>query len=88
MKDDHQTDHLEVGLKTPDGTFYKVIPSAFLWTIYERSYGRLTTVLSVSFHLAKVVRSAACTRGRHRLFTELKPCWLITGWETILCCIL
>ncbi|XP_068695497.1 uncharacterized protein [Montipora foliosa] len=32
MKDDHQYDHLEVGMKTPDGTFYKVIPSTFLWT--------------------------------------------------------
>lgn len=31
MKDDHQPDHLEVGLKTPDGTFYEVIPSQFLW---------------------------------------------------------
>lgn len=32
MKDDHQEDHLEVGLQTPDGQFYKVIPSMFLWT--------------------------------------------------------
>ena len=32
MKDDHQDDHLEVALETPDGTFYKVIPSEFLWT--------------------------------------------------------
>lgn len=32
FKDDHQNDHLEVGLKTPDGTFYRVIPSKFLWT--------------------------------------------------------
>ena len=31
MKDDHQADHLEVGLKTPDGSFYKVVPSQFLW---------------------------------------------------------
>ena len=53
MKDDHQADHLEVAMQTPDGNFYKVIPSAFLWTVYQRPYGRLTTVLSVYFHLAK-----------------------------------
>ena len=40
MKDDHQADHLEVAMQTPDGNFYKVIPSTFLWTVYERSYGR------------------------------------------------
>ena len=34
MKDDHQPDHLEVGLVTPDGTQYSYIPgSKFLWTI-------------------------------------------------------
>ena len=32
MKDDHQWDHLEVALQTPDGKFYKVIPAQFLWT--------------------------------------------------------
>lgn len=32
MKDDHQEDHLEAAVKTPDGQFYKVIPSKFLWT--------------------------------------------------------
>lgn len=32
MKDDHQEDHLEVGLQTPDGQKYEVIPSKFLWT--------------------------------------------------------
>ena len=32
FKDDHQKDHLEVGLETPNGLFYKVIPSMFLWT--------------------------------------------------------
>ena len=37
MKDDHQEDHLEVGLQTPDGTFYKVIPSKFLWTTVRLS---------------------------------------------------
>ena len=87
MKDDHQADHLEVAMQTPDGTFYKVIPSAFLWTVHEGSYGRFTSVLSVYFYLAKVARGAACTRGRNRLFTELMPCWLrsITRWETIPC---
>ena len=52
MKDDHQYDHLEVAMQAPDGTFYKVIPSAFLWTVYKKSYGRFTTVLNVYFHLA------------------------------------
>ena len=61
MKDDHQADHLEVAMQTPDGTFYKVIPSAFLWTVHEGSYGRFTSVLSVYFYLAKVARGAACT---------------------------
>ena len=37
MKDDHQEDHLEVGLQTPDGTFYKVIPSEFLRTTVRLS---------------------------------------------------
>ena len=32
MKDDHQNDHLEVGMQAPDGTNYTVIPSAFLRT--------------------------------------------------------
>lgn len=32
MKDDHQWDHLEAALQTPDGQYYKVIPSQFLWT--------------------------------------------------------
>ena len=32
MKDDHQDDHLEVGMQAPDGTNYTVIPSAFLRT--------------------------------------------------------
>ena len=32
MKDDHQDDHLEVGMQTADGTNYTVIPSAFLRT--------------------------------------------------------
>lgn len=40
MKDDYQNDHLEVGLKTPDGTFYRVIPSKFLWTTLPVPYGR------------------------------------------------
>ena len=32
MKDDHQNDHLEVGMQAPDGTNYTVIPSTFLRT--------------------------------------------------------
>ncbi|KAM7441095.1 hypothetical protein ABFA07_009818 [Porites harrisoni] len=32
MKDDHQNDHLEVGMQTPEGKNYTVIPSAFLRT--------------------------------------------------------
>lgn len=37
MKDDHQPDHLEAALETPDGTFYNVIPSKFLWTTIRLS---------------------------------------------------
>ena len=40
MKDDHQPDHLEVALETPDGKFYKVIPSMFLWTTFRVTSGR------------------------------------------------
>ena len=40
MKDDHQNDHLEVGLETPDGKFYKVIPSVFLKTTLPPSPGK------------------------------------------------
>ena len=36
MKDDHQVDHMEVGLKTPSGEVYKVIPQSFLWTIRKK----------------------------------------------------
>ena len=32
MKDDHQNDHLEVGMQAPNGTNYTVIPSTFLRT--------------------------------------------------------
>ena len=42
MKDDHQNDHLEVAVKTPDGKFYNVIPSQFLWTSLPLPYGRRT----------------------------------------------
>lgn len=40
MKDDHQNDHLEVALETPDGKNYTVIPSKFLWTTLPLSPGR------------------------------------------------
>ena len=85
MKDDHQADHLEVAMQTPDGNFHKVIPSAFLWTVYERSYGRLTRVLFPSFKSCE----ECVLHQRATPFTELKPCWprSITGWETILWCI-
>lgn len=36
MKDDHQKDHLEVGLKTPSGKVFEVIPSEFLWTTLKQ----------------------------------------------------
>ena len=47
MKDDHQNDHLEVGMQAPDGTNYTVIPSAFLRTslpVPPSKSGRLFTV--------------------------------------------
>lgn len=40
MKDDHQNDHLEVAVETPDSTFYTVIPSKFLWTTLPLSPGK------------------------------------------------
>ena len=40
MKDDHQDDHLEVAVQTPDGKFYNVIPSEFLWTMLPVLNGR------------------------------------------------
>ena len=54
MKDDHQSDHLEVAVQTPDGTFYKVIPSMFLWTALPPKPGR-----SVLFFLN--LQMGACT---------------------------
>ena len=44
MKDDHQKDHLEVGLTTPDGRFYTVIPSRFLWTTLPLPPGKNSLV--------------------------------------------
>ena len=47
MKDDHQNDHLEVGMQTPDGKNYTVIPSAFLRTslpVPPSKSGKLCTV--------------------------------------------
>ena len=46
MKDDHQNDHLEAAVQTPDGTFYKVIPSKFLWTTLPTPPGRYTFLFS------------------------------------------
>ena len=46
MKDDHQVnDHLEAAVQTPDGTFYKVIPSEFLWTSLPPPPGRYNLIL-------------------------------------------
>jgi len=44
MKDDHQNDHLEAAVQTPDGTFYKVIPSKFLWTSLPPPPGRYNLI--------------------------------------------
>ena len=47
MKDDHQNDHLEVGMQAPDGKNYTVIPSAFLRTslpVPPSKSGKLCTV--------------------------------------------
>ena len=48
MKDDHQKDHLEVALQTPDGKFYQVIPSLFLWTALPLPAGRYTFIPSLT----------------------------------------
>lgn len=46
MKDDHQDyDHLEAGLYTPDGQFYNVIPSKFLWTTLRTPPGMWSYIL-------------------------------------------
>ena len=45
MKDDHQNDHLEAAVQTPDGTFYKVIPSKFLWTTLPTPPGGYIVIL-------------------------------------------
>lgn len=42
MKDDHQKDHLEVGLKTPSGKVFEVIPSEFLWTTLKQMKSQYT----------------------------------------------
>ena len=38
MKDDHEIDHLEVGLETPNHVMYNIIPSMFLWTTLPYSF--------------------------------------------------
>lgn len=48
FKNDHQNDHLEAAVQTPDGTFYKVIPSQFLWTTLPTSPGRFTFLFFLS----------------------------------------
>jgi len=45
MKDDHQKDHLEAGVQTPDGRSYEVIPSKFLWTSLPTPPGGYNLVL-------------------------------------------
>ncbi|XP_066021495.1 uncharacterized protein [Pocillopora verrucosa] len=57
FKDDHQKDHLEVGLETPNGLFYKVIPSMFLWT--EAKSTKNATALAVLIKTAARAGAAA-----------------------------
>ena len=44
MKDDHQIDHLEVGLQTPSGKIFNVIPEQYLWTNRNVQKGRYTRI--------------------------------------------
>ena len=57
MKDDHQVDHLEVGLQTPDGQFYKVIPSKFLWTKLRVTSSRYLYTLQPCIIIALIIVS-------------------------------
>ena len=47
MKDDHQFDHMEVGLETPSENIYKVIPQSFLWT-FRKKQGECSLSLQLS----------------------------------------
>lgn len=49
MKDDHQKDHLEVGLKTPSGKVFEVIPSEFLWTTLKQMKSQYIYLVQFSF---------------------------------------
>lgn len=62
FKDDHQNDHLEAAVQTPDGTFYKVIPSQFLWTTLPTPPGRYTLIL-LYFYWLKVKMKRLCQLG-------------------------
>jgi len=44
FKDDYQDDHLEAAVQTPDGKFYNVIPSQFLWTALPTPPGRYNLI--------------------------------------------
>ena len=55
MKDDHQPDHLEVAVQTPDGTFYKVVPSKFLWTRLRVTSSRYLYTLKQSIITTLVI---------------------------------
>ncbi|KAJ7334524.1 hypothetical protein OS493_014848 [Desmophyllum pertusum] len=61
MKDDHQDyDHLEAGLYTPDGQFYNVIPSKFLWTTLRTPPAQNATYQAI---LLKVAARAGAEAG-------------------------
>ncbi|XP_022790178.1 uncharacterized protein LOC111329682 isoform X1 [Stylophora pistillata] len=59
MKDDHQWDHLEVALETPDSKFYKVIPSQFLWTINRASSAYNSTYQAILIKAAAIAGAKA-----------------------------
>ena len=69
MKDDHQNDHLEVAVQTPDGTFYKVIPSKFLWTTLPTPPGMFKIrEFNTHFHISSYLTESCvfwCRKDEH-----------------------
>ena len=65
MKDDHQDDHLEVGMEAPDGTNYTVIPSKFLRTSLPVPPRKSVTMnFFDTVNLARLVQTLDCAIHR------------------------
>ena len=63
MKDDHQKDHLEVGLKTPSGKVFEVIPSEFLWTTLKQMKSQYIYLVSSILSLVSFSFFFVCLYG-------------------------